>query len=454
MKKGWRWPLAGFVVGGLVGVTLLTVNVVGAFVGDTSTVRPLSVERGIGEILHTPPLLVPRGEPVELGYELVCGLREDRPGRKCEPKGSVFLRAAGEARFTKLPLGAKLTVAVPARYLSGSGFDYYAQLEDGRGGSASLPAGGDDAPQHVWTVPDETRVDLGKTGFGDARAPGAIVAKAGWGGGDRELGLISGHEQARIGPSAFDVAPGGAIVVLDQVNQRLTVFPERGAPRHLPISFSGGEGDLAIGGNGTIYVLDDGGSQSPMPLVRSFDSAGRPIASGPLAEPTADMLRIGPGGPIAHAYPSEMWLPVGRGRPPLSPAQQVERSAPGRLVRGGEAVVVSAAASRARFALVSGERVVQSWLVESSTKLGEVQLAESYGDGLLVVLRVWSEKQAEFRVLRLNSTGLVASFAVTGAEWAETASLSRFRRRGKTLYQLRSGPSGVEIAAYEIGGTK
>src|ERR1700693_2091066 len=130
MKRAWRWPLAGFVVGGLIGATFLTVNVVGAFVGATSAVKPLSVERGFGEILHTPPLLVPRGEPVKLAYEVVCGLRQDRPGRACDANGSVFLRAAGDAAFTKLPLGAdrggRLTAKVPLRYLAGLGFDYYA----------------------------------------------------------------------------------------------------------------------------------------------------------------------------------------------------------------------------------------------------------------------------------------------------------------------------------------
>ena len=103
---------------------------------------------------------------------------------------------------------------------------------------------------------------------------------------------------------------------------------------------------------------------------------------------------------------------------------------------------------------MSGDRVVRSWAVESSAKLGEVQLAEPYGDGLLVVIRVWSEKQAEYRVLRLTPAGLAGSFAVGPAEWAETASLSRFRLHGSTLYQLRSGPSGIDVAAYEIGGTK
>ena len=34
-----------------------------------------------------------------------------------------------------------------------------------------------------------------------------------------------------------------------------------------------------------------------------------------------------------------------------------------------------------------------------------MQLAEPYGDGLLLVVRVWTEKKAEFRVLRLTTAG-------------------------------------------------
>lgn len=458
MKRAWRWPLAGFVVGGLVGVTLLTVNVVGAVVGDASVVRPMAVDRGVGEILHTPPLLVPRGAPVALSYELVCGLREDRPARECAPSGAVFLRGPGEIEYTKVGLEpdreGRLSAPVPARYLAGPGFDYYVALEDGRGGSASLPAGGGEAPHHVWTVSDPVRVALPSPSFADARPADAIMARAGWGDGEGDLGLNSGREQARIGPSAFDVAPDGSIVVLDQANQRLAVFPRTGAPRHLPIAFTGGEGDLAVGDDGMIYVLDEGGAQSPVPLVRSLDAAGRLIAGVPLAEPTADMVRTAPDGPVAHVYPSEMWLPIGRGRPPLSRAQQVDQSSPGKPVGDGESVVVHASPSEASLAVVNGGRVVRSWVIESGTNLGEVQLAEPYGDGLLVVLRLWAEKQAEFRVLRLTPAGLAGSFAVECDEWAETASLSRFRLHGSTLYQLRSAPTGVEIAAYQIGGTK
>ena len=39
-----------------------------------------------------------------------------------------------------------------------------------------------------------------------------------------------------------------------------------------------------------------------------------------------------------------------------------------------------------------------------------MQLAEPYGDGMVVVVRLWNEKHAEFRVLRLAPEGLVQSF--------------------------------------------
>ena len=115
--------------------------------------------------------------------------------------------------------------------------------------------------------------------------------------------------------------------------------------------------------------------------------------------------------------------------------------------------MVSASPDEARLALVRGDSVLHTWLLRSSTSLGEVQLAEPYGDGLLAVVRLWNEKQAEFRVVRLTPDGSAESFSVDRAEWAETASLSRFRLHGDTLYQLRSTASGVEIATFEIGGT-
>ena len=451
MTRAWRWPLAGFILGGLVGATFLTVNVVGA-----SSPGGAEVGRSRGEILHTPPLLVQAGRPVDLMYDVVCAPQADEQGGGCVPHGSVFIRSAGATDFEKLVLAreadGRLSTEVPPQYTSGAGFDYYAEIDTGGPELASLPAGAGNAPQRAWSLDGWTTVDLGTQRFGATRPPSSVLAWFGWGKGSSKLGLDSGREQSRIGPSAFDIAPDGSVVVLDQVNRRVVVSRANADPTELPIEFTGGEGDLAMDGDGTISVLDAGGAGSG-PVVRSYTAAGDLISGTPLAEPVADMLRGGPTGPLVHAYPSEMWLPTGSGRPPLTPEEQIAAARAGRSVPGGLAVVVHASPEEASLALVRGDQVVRSWLVRSSTSLGEVQLAEPYADGLLVVLRLWSERQAEFRVLQLTPDGLAKSFAVDRAEWAESASLSRFRLHRNTLFQLRSAPSGVEIAAFEIGGT-
>ena len=446
MKRSWRWPFAGFVVGALVGATILTVNVVGA----SSPGRPPAGAGSFGEILHTPVLLARAGEPVELRYDVACGVSTDGPGGVCSPKGSVFVRPEGRSRFVEHPLardGGLLSATVAAGEAR-AGFDYYAEIENGRGQAARLPEAAAAAPHHVWPLRSWTMVTLDEP-FRGARAPDSVAGRFAWGKGEHALGLDSGREQSRIGPSGFDVAPDGSIVLLDQVNRQLVVT--RGdVRRYVPIAFAGGEGDLAVGRDGTIYVLDAGGAR---PSVAAYTPAGELVAETPLAEPSADMVRVGPDGPIVHAYPSEMWLPTGAGRPPLSPDEQLAGAQGARSFVDEVGVVVSASPDEARLALVQGDRVLQTWLLRSSTSFGEVQLAEPYRDGLLAVVRLWNEKQAEFRVVRLTRHGAAESFSVDRAEWAETASLSRFRVHGHRLYQLRSTASGVEIATFEIGGT-
>ena len=448
MKKKWRWPLAGFVLGALVGATVLTVNVVGASSPERSTVRA----GGFGEILHTPVLLARAGQPVELSYDVVCGALKDEPTSHCSPSGSVYVRPTGGSTFSRLSLerdaDGLLSAVVPGTDAR-AGFDYYVVMNNGRGWTATLPEAGAEAPQHVWSLQDWATVDVGAAWFGRSRAPSSVVRGFTWGRGDAAIGLDTGREQSRIGPSAFDVAPDGSIVVLDHVNHRLVVLRRGTEAEQLPIDFSGGEGDLAVGGDGRIYVLDS----SAKPLLRAFTASGAPIAAGRLAEPTADMVRMGPSGPLVHSYPSEMWLPTGPGRPPFAPGRQLASAQSARTVRGGLGVVVHASPSEVKLALVRGDRVEHTWMLRGETSFGEVQLAEPYGDGMVVVVRLWNEKHAAFRVLRLSPEGLVQSFDVAPADWAESGSLSRFRLHGSTLYQLRSDPSGISIAEFEIGGT-
>ena len=92
--------------------------------------------------------------------------------------------------------------------------------------------------------------------------------------------------------------------------------------------------------------------------------------------------------------------------------------------------------------------------VSSGTNLGEVQLAEPYGNGLLVVLRVWTSQRAEFVALVLSANGLASSFSIDAVEWAESAALGRFKLHDSRLFQLRSTSTGAEVVAFDLGGAK
>ena len=253
---------------------------------------------------------------------------------------------------------------------------------------------------------------------------------------------------ARIGPSAFDVAPDGTVAVLDQVNDRLVMYGSGTAPRYVPIAFTGGEGDLALGADGT---------HTSSTRRRSRSSAATRLQA--LSLPTsvagsgADMLRAGPSGALLHAYPGEMWLPVGGAGQLLQPSQQSAAARPVLPAAGGAEVVVHARRTEALFALVQGDRVLRAWRVASGSNLGEIQLAEPYRDGLLVVLRMWTSQRAEFvaLVLALRSRRLVrrrrCRVGRVGRSWPLQA-----RRRPSVPAAF--DPGGAEVVTFDLGGAK
>jgi hypothetical protein len=294
-------------------------------------------------------------------------------------------------------------------------------------------------------------VGLGTHVFGSPRKPDARVVSATWGAGPGALGLITGRELVRIGPSAFDIAPDGTVVVLDQVNDRLAAYAPGRSARHTAIAFDGGEGDLALGADGTAYVLD----HRAQPVVRSYATSGALAATVGVGA-GGDMLRAAPAGAQLHTYAGggDQWLPVAGAAGLLQPGQQVARGRPGRIAAGGVEVVVRGSRTEALFSLVRGEQVLRTWRVTSATNLGEIQLAEPFADGMLVVLRVWTETKAEFVALVLTPAGLSDSFAVDASQWAESAALGKFRLKDKTLFQLRSTSAGAEVVTFDLGGAK
>ncbi len=435
----------GLSCGVAVGAIAVAVGAVGAAVDATSP------EAALRDVLHTPPSLVEQGRPMELRYDVVCQV--DSFGKPCVPAGSVFVRQGNGGPYRKIalaPAGATVlaaTVGVPAE-----GVSYYAVIGDGAGNSMTVPAAGAAAPQRAWAVPALTPVSLGTHTFGRVRKADGRAVMATWGTGAGALGLLTGRELARIGPSAFDVDRGGNVVVLDQVNDRLARYPAgAGAPSYTAIAFAGGEGDLAVGADGTAFVLDQGAD----PVVRSYTPSGALGATTAVHGTGADMLRSGTAGTFLHGYPGDMWKPIAGGVGALlKPEQQAAGARPGRLAAGGVEVVVRGRQDEALFALVRGDSVLRVWRVSSTSNLGEIQLAEPFGDGMLVVLRIWTETKAEFVVLVLSPSGLAGSFAIDASQWAESAALGRFRLRGKTLYQLRSTSAGAEIVTFDLGGAR
>ena len=448
-RRRWRHPLAALVAAGVAGLALL----VFALVRDAEPKRQPPDGRAPFDVLYRPPTFVSKGRPTKLRYEIVCPLTEPPKPGFCRPGGTLHVRRAGEGEFDEIPLTtvrqSLATVSVPAAYAAGSGFEYYVDLHDERGRSRTIPGGGAAAPQRAWAIDRSTPVELGRHRFGRTRA-GRVVVDASWGAGPRSVGLRRG-----VGPSAFAVAPDGGIVVLDQVNRRLAVYrlgaPAR--PRHVPIRFLGGEGDVAVAADGTTYVLDSGAPKEHVAFLRSYTARLSPLAETRVAEAPADRLAIGPDGAIVHAFPSEQWLPLGEGRHLLGREEQERGARPARTFPDGRQVIVKATPIEARFALFDRKGVVGSWRITSTTRLGEVQLAEPYGRGVVVVVRVYTARRAEWQVLELSPEGTAGGFSVRPVEWAGAGPGARFRRAGRYLYQLRSGRSGIEIARYRLPKT-
>lgn len=402
------------------------------------------------DVLYRPPAFVARGWPTTLRYEIVCPLTGPPKPGFCRPGGVLHVRRTGTSEFDEIPLATVreglATASVPASYSTGSGFEYYVELHDERGGSAIVPRGGAAAPQRSWAIHHWTEVDLGRHRFGGTRE-GRTIVEAGWGKGPRRFGLQRG-----VGPSAFAVAPDGGLVVLDQLNRRLAVYPagESSRARYVPIRFLGGEGDIAVTRDGTVYVLDAGSPREHIPFVRAYSPDLRELAATSVAEAPSNRIAIGPAGAIVHAVPSEQWLPVGERGRLLGPDEQERRARPARTFRDGRELVVAASAFEARLALFGPGGVVGSWRIMSATPLGEVQLVEPYGRGLLVVVRVHTQARAEWQVLELGPRGLVDRFSVRPVEWADAGAGARFRLSDGLLYELRSGRAGVEVARYRL----
>jgi hypothetical protein len=432
-------------------------------IGTTAVAQRTPADaRAVFETTHSPPLLRLRDEPVRLVYDVHCAVEgvED-PEEGCAVEGTLHIRTAGDAAFRLLPLEPgssagtqQLVVTVPADVAaSKNGFEYYAELTSADAGEREVvPGGAADAPQRSLPLSAPTLVDLGTHAFGSA-ALGVRVAAAPWGDGPTSVGLEPGRTLPPVGASAFDVGPDGSVFLLDQAHGRAMRWPENGdRPSPVALAVDRRLADMTVDSDGSIYVLESVARPGRTPLVRHFDGAGRSLGAVETADSAPAQLRLGPDGPVVLEQRSHQWMPIAAAGVPSSPQDQRRKARTGRPLRtGGEAVVLRRANEILAAVVVNG-RVRDSWKVTSATPLAEVQLAETVGRRLVLVVRAYTETEAEFVVLALDRHGIVSRFSTPTDEWAEAAPLGRFRIAGSRLYRLGSGPGGAFVDRYDLGG--
>jgi hypothetical protein len=396
---------------------------------------------------HVPPVLTLPSEAVRLRYAIVCAPRRD--GAPCDGAGTVFIRRGSGGPFQPYALhrgeeskDGRYYLDLPRTIASSpDGFSYYAVVRDeATGATATIPSGSAAAPELSLPLRDENAVALGRHLFGAVREPDAAAVHARWGSATGEVGLAGSRELGFTGPSAFDVEPDGTVDLLDSVNHRVVRFARRRST--VELGFDPGLGDFAAEPDGSLDVLD------PHGVLHRFRSGGRLAWTQKLADRT--WAKLDRGGLVLQE-PSEEWAPVASGGMPLARDEQRRAARPQRpLANGNGLLLARVGAAELRLAEVRGSTILRSWRITSETPLGEVQLAESVGSGLVVVLRAYTDDRDEFVVLVLGRSGLVQRFSLSSASRTETAPLARFRLARGSLYRLRTTDDGATVDRFDL----
>lgn len=444
--------IASLVAGALAGVALAGMTEAGTAQRAESLPPPWI------EATHLPPLLTAADERVELRYDAYC-FTEDDVDAPCDVDATVYARHGSAGAFRELPVTeergtpeGRFVAAVPSSLArSPAGFAYYAVLRDRRtGATVTLPGGGSGAPQRSRPLVRPVEISLGAHRFGVARRASARVVTAPWGSSNGAVGLEHGRNPTPIGGSSFDLGADGSVHVLDEANHRVLRWRRGGVvPEEISVAINGTIADLAVAEDGTMYVLETTAEDGEPAELRAFGARGQESAGARLAERGAQ-VRVGPGNEVVVLqHPSGQWMRVvGKGLPESRSVQRSTGRAGRPLGDAGELVFLRRA-DEIRVALAD-DAARTSWRITSSTELAEVQLAERLGRRVVLVVRVFTDVEDEFRVLVLGEGGLVDAFSVAAADWAETAPLSRFRVHGSSLYQLGSTPAGLFVDRFDL----
>jgi hypothetical protein len=422
--------------------------------GSAKTTSP---EQAAIDVASSATVLVRGGPtPETLQFSVACG--HPASATACDASETLFTRSPGGdwSAVTGSRASGEATFVIP---VPGSGYlEYYLQVTDqATSTTATFPSNGSSDPLRIYALPFVRPHALEALPFDQHRRPDSVLDLP-WGSDPGDAGLVVGEAGRPVGPQAVDVDASGNIYLLDQVNQRVQIFERTGRLRDVIPFHVGPLGDLALGGDGSFYVLDslpeDPGSSPVVRHVVPADAARyapAAVASTPAPEPGATLLRMAEGTLWSYGVPSDAWRPVmgdTEGLPAIQMGMPTEKGELLRRVRDLRQIDVAplGGANQSGFTLTAPG----GWY------FGELSLVEpDRSDGYWIVVRTWREhpQLAEHHdVIHVSSTGeILAHFAVADGEYAETASLSEFRLgQDGRLYQIWNDQAGLQVRGFDL----
>jgi hypothetical protein len=439
-------------------VAVVAVAVV-AHAGDREALTvPLGpVPARVLEVFHGSPLFVRAGEDVRIPVDVVCATEE---GDACPAVASVRVgeaggpmrRAVGEAT----PNVEFDVSAAAGRSLSGpasSGSVRFQVSAHDTTGRTTFLTQTDSAPRplRLYVTRRMPTVELPRVRF-RRTVGGERVLFLPWGTGPLRAGLRPGNESPTLGPSSFDVAPGGSVVLVDAVQRRVAWFRDGALVRSVPLR-GNPWADVAVGRAGSVVLANTVGGSDWVGEVRRIDPDGitRTLSSSVPGMPSE--IRRSGDHLFVRLLPEDGWVPAAA----ADEGRLAVRT--GRPLGNGRQLLVAGTDDRVRMAFVSGGRVHRAIELTSATRLGSVQLAEPDGSGgiWLVVhaARDGANPVDRYQVVHVKSNRSVTSFTTPSGDYAESMALSRFRLGPDgAIYQMRTAADGVGIYRYEPGGSR
>ncbi len=441
-----RLVVAGLAAGLAIGAAIGATTLIGASSEGFEGPRPV--------VLHVARVLADPGVDLDLTAGTFC------PAPNAESchvvSATVHVLSRGSPGWISLPGRAEdstFAFEVPGGLVGDAGFSYWLEMRTEDGAVVELPEGGPEAPFRVLTTAGlETSEWPERFSWSDIRRPEGVVARLRYGDGAREVGRTGGHGEERpSGPSSFDVALDGSILVADWVHGRVLVLTGTGSftrtiplPVRRPVDLAAGRSGFAV----TTLGLDA--------TVFELGPTGEQIGRYEVAPGVTERVALTPDGPRVWVGPAQ-WAPV-RSAPgiPLAAAEQARALAPAIPGRDG-AVALSSELPGGRIAFVwerpDGSRAGTVLRLPTGVEPGVDYFVVGLPDGGAVAARgLWAEGHEAVALLRFSAEGAVASATLLpppSHEQEAAQSTVRFRAPDEVL-EVVAEPSGIRIDRFEV----